>query len=350
MSLRDLYKTTCEWMRVKGAEGDVALSSRVRLARNVAEQPFVSRCSTDESRRLERTLAREVKDAPIWSEMLYLRLTKLEPVDRLLLVERHLISREHAEAAWERGVAFDLDEVLSVMINEEDHLRIQVILPGYDLGGAWERADRVDDALGRRVQFAFSPKYGFLTACPTNVGTGLRVSVMLHLPALAMTRQMEKAFAAVGHLQLAVRGLYGEGTGASGDLFQVSNQVSLGVTEQDVIDRVDKVVPEIIRFEREARQGLLAEHKTRLQDRIFRALGLLRMARTISSEESLHFLSQIRMGIGLGIVEDVSLDTVNELFVLTLPAHLQRIEGRGLTSGERNEARARFIRKRLGGA
>jgi protein arginine kinase len=171
---------------------------------------------------------------------------------------------------------------------------------------------------------------------------------MLHLPALAMTRQMEKVFNAVGELKLAVRGLYGEGTSASGDLFQVSNQVSLGVTEQDILDTVARVIPEIIQYERDARQGLLADHRVRLQDRICRALGLLRMARTITSEECLHFLSQVRMGITMGLVDDVNMETVNELFVLTLPAHLQKIEDRELNSVERNEVRANFVRAKLG--
>ena len=246
-----------------------------------------------------------------------------------------------------RGVAFGPSEIIAVMVNEEDHLRSQVILSGFELDQAWDRMERVDETLEQELDFAFSPQFGYLTACPTNVGTGMRASVMLHLPALMMTKQIEKVFQAVTKINLAVRGLYGEGTQASGDFYQISNQVTLGVSEASVIDNIKRVVPRIIQYERNVREHLLSDDRLALEDKVFRARGVLTNARSITSEETMDLLSAYRLGVNAGLIDDLPVEAVNELFVVTQPGHLQKMEGRELDPAERDRIRARFVREKL---
>ncbi|HMO26260.1 MAG TPA: protein arginine kinase, partial [Tepidisphaeraceae bacterium] len=268
---------------------------------------------------------------------------------RQLLVERHLISKPHAAAEGARGVAITEDETVSIMVNEEDHLRIQVLRSGLQLEEAWEQISEIDDALESRLEFAFNPKFGYLTACPTNVGTGIRVSVMLHLPALKLTGEIEKVFRAAKDMRLAVRGLYGEGTEATGDFYQVSNQTTLGKDEHEIIDEFRNVViPKIIDYETQARKMLREDRLPALDDKVFRALGQLRSARLLSSEEVLFMLSHLRMGVNLSRIKDVDIKTINELFLMTQPAHLQRLMGRKIDGDVRRAARADLVRQRLG--
>jgi len=349
MTLADLTRHTGQWLRGAGARNDVVISSRVRLARNLAGLPFLSRCSIDQQRELEARLRKEVLEARIDKSAFYVDVAAAGSLDRQLLVERHLISRQHAAAKHPRGVAISGDEDLAIMINEEDHLRIQVIRSGLALGEAIERINAVDDKLEDRLDFAFHSRYGYLTACPTNVGTGLRVSVMLHLPALKLSGAIKKALQAARDMRLAVRGLYGEGTEASGDFFQLSNQTTLGKSEQQIVEEFsERVVPEIIRYEQTARQALLRDQRPALEDKVFRAAGILRSARLIGTEEALFMLSLLRLGVVLGLVTDVDLATVNELFLVTQPAHLQRILSRELSGQQRAQERGRLIRRRLG--
>ena len=289
---------------------------------------------------IERKIAQDVS---------YVNLNQATAIDKLFLVERHLISKEHAEGEGERGVAFGKSETVSLMINEEDHLRIQVIRSGFELKKTWDTIDEIDNILGESLNFAFSSRFGYLTACPTNVGTGMRVSVMLHLPALGMTKHIEKVFNAVGKLGLVVRGLYGEGTKVSGDLYQISNQFALGKSEKEILSIIESVIPRITSYERMARKALVMESKDQLEDRIWRSYGMLKAARMITSEEILQLLSQVRMGVNIGLIDDIEMQTLNELFVLTLPAHLQKLEGCELDSAQRNVIRASYVRKRLDG-
>jgi len=263
------------------------------------------------------------------------------------LVERHLISKEHADSEGARGVALNDEETVSIMVNEEDHLRLQVLKSGFNLGETWELIDEIDDAIDREVDYAFSPELGYLTACPTNVGTGMRASVMLHLPALLFTRQIEKVITAVGKMHLVVRGLYGEGTQYSGSLHQISNQITLGKSEEEILDNIVSTVPQIVRYERRAREMLLSQNRAKLEDRIYRSLGMLKSARTISSSETITLLSHLRLGINLGLIE-MGIGQVNQLFIRALPAHLQKLEGKELEPEERDAARATFIRENLG--
>ncbi len=234
-----------------------------------------------------------------------------------------------------------------MMVNEEDHLRIQSMYSGLNLQSAWEQVNRIDDLIEQKLTYAYHERWGYLTACPTNVGTGMRVSVMLHLPALVLTRQIEKIFRSLQKLDLAVRGLYGEGSQAMGDFYQISNQVTLGCSETDLIGKVGDIVPQIIEYERQARQFLVKESHENLHDRVSRAFGILRTAQTISSEETMHLLSSVRMGVNLGLIKDLEIPVVNELFIHTQPAHLQKLSGGELDSTDRNIERARFLRRHL---
>jgi len=245
-------------------------------------------------------------------------------------------------------VLFNRSEMLAVMVNEEDHLRIQAIRAGFQIREAFADIQWIDDQLDQDLKFAYSEEFGYLTACPTNVGTGMRASVMFHLPALVFTKQIDKVFASVTKINLAVRGFYGEGTQASGDFYQISNQVTLGVSEEDVLELLIRVVPKIVSYEREVREHLIAKDRLRLEDKIWRAYGVLQAARSISSEETMDLLSAVRLGVNLGLLGNVDISTVNELFILTQPAHLQRLEKRDLDPNERDATRAEFIRRQLG--
>jgi len=349
MEIKDLSDNTGEWLRGTGKESDIVISSRVRLARNIAGYPFLSRANLKQRREIESLLRKTIIERKIAQDVSYVNLNQATAIDKLFLVERHLISKEHAEGEGERGVAFGKSETVSLMINEEDHLRIQVIRSGFELKNTWDTIDEIDNLLGENLNFAFSSRFGFLTACPTNVGTGMRVSVMLHLPALGMTKHIEKVFNAVGKLGLVVRGLYGEGTKVSGDLYQISNQFALGKSEKEILSIIESVIPRITSYERMARKALVMESKDQLEDRIWRSYGMLKAARMITSEEILQLLSQVRMGVNIGLIDDIEMQTLNELFVLTLPAHLQKLEGCELDSAQRNVIRASYVRKRLDG-
>ncbi len=339
--------TTGEWLCGEGPENDIVISSRIRLARNIAGFSFLHGASVEERKRINDLLREKVHKAGIADDPIYYDLESANAIERAYLVERHLISRELAEAQGPRSVAVARDESLSMMINEEDHLRIQVLQSGFRLWEAWQRISEVDDKLAELVDYAFSPQYGYLTACPTNVGTGIRVSVMMHLPALEWTKQLRKVFKAVNKMNLAVRGLYGEGTQASGDFYQVSNQITLGKSEQEIVGTVESVVRQIIHYERKVRQALITDSRGNLEDRVWRAYGMLKNARIISSDETMDLLSSVRMGVNMGLISDVSIDTVNELFVQTQPAHLQKREGREIDTADRDAARAQLIRLRL---
>ncbi|MDY6913619.1 MAG: protein arginine kinase [Planctomycetota bacterium] len=348
MTLADLTQRAGEWLRGAGPLHDVVISSRVRLARNLAGMPFLARCGEQQQRELEKKLREDIFAANLAKGMFYVDINAACELDRQLLVERHLISRQHAESNHPRGVAVSSSETIAIMVNEEDHLRIQVLRSGMQLADAEDQINRLDDTLEERLDFAFHSRYGYLTACPTNVGTGLRVSVMLHLPALKMTGRIDKVIHAARDMHMAIRGLYGEGTEASGDFFQVSNQTTLGKSEDQIIEEFrSHTVPNIIEYERRARRSLQKRQTAKLDDKVHRALALLRAARTMSSDETLYLLSLVRLGVNIGRVEDVKLETINQLFLLTQPAHLQKTLGHELNDNERDEARAQFIRKRL---
>ncbi len=347
MNLEELAQKCGEWLRGSGPESDIVISSRIRLARNFADFPFIRKCSEQDRANVENQLRTAIESEKRWENLTYIDVDNLPEVDRQFLVERQLISREHADASGARAVAIDPDEQFSLMINEEDHLRIQVMKSGLDLPAAWKQVDQIDDLLEKSITFAYHPSLGYLTACPTNVGTGMRVSVMLHLPALVITQQIDKVFRSLQKISLAVRGLYGEGSQAMGDFYQISNQITLGRSEEELITQVNEVIPVMIDYERKARQFLIKESHEDLHDRVSRAYGILCTAKTISSEETMHLLSSLRMGVNLGLIDNLEIPVINKLFIHTQPAHLQKLRGTLLDTADRNAERAHYLQKHL---
>jgi protein arginine kinase len=342
-----LADTMGEWLRGTGAESDIVVSSRIRLARNLMEFPFPPRADAKARSEVEAMLREKVLSLSACGQLKYESMETLPEIDRQFLVERQLISREHSEKEGPRGVAVDSRESVSLMINEEDHLRMQVFRSGLALDECWTAINRLDSEIEDVVSFAFSDEFGYLTSCPTNVGTGMRVSVLLHLPALVLTKEIQKVFQAMHKMSLAVRGLYGEGSQAMGDFYQISNQITLGKSEEQLVQMVKKVVPDILEYERRVRQALVKEDRNRLHDQVSRAFGILRSAQTINSEETLQRLSLVRLGVNLGLVDNLTIPVVNELFLHSQPAHLQKIRHESLDTSDRNAARATYLRQRL---
>ena len=342
-----LTKSSGEWLKGVGPESDVVVSSRIRLARNLDRFPFPPQATDAVRGEVEAMLRGPVAEVLPSGSMGYVRVDPLETLDRQFLVERQLISREHSDAKGPRGAGIGPQESMSLMVNEEDHLRMQVLRSGLALDECWQEINRVDDELQQQVNFAFNEEFGYLTSCPTNVGTGMRVSVMLHLPALVMTKEIQKVFQSMHKMSLAVRGLYGEGSQAMGDFYQISNQMTLGKSEQQIIKSMQQVIPDVLEYERRTRREMVKENRSKLHDKVSRALGILQSARTITSEETMHLLSSLRLGINLGLIDGIEIPTINELFIHTQPAHLQKLSGAPMESSDRNAARASHIRLRL---
>ncbi len=348
MTIDDLIQRTAEWLRGDGPHSDIVISSRIRLARNIAGFPFLSKASGDERKQIFRILSDCIGDLDLGDEALFVDIEATQDLDRQILVERHLISKQHAEADGTRGVAISTGERRALMINEEDHLRIQALRSGLQLTALYDEINHLDDAVEGQVEYAFDTRLGYLTACPTNVGTGIRVSVMLHLPALKLTNQIEQMFRTAKDMKLAIRGLHGEGTDAIGDFFQVSNQTTLGRAEEEIVDEFGtRIIPRLVEFETAARNTLLSERSNLLDDKIWRAYGTLENARALSSDETLFHLSHLRMGVNMGRCDKVDLSTVNRMFIGAQSAHLQKLNGRQLGGEERSVVRAEFLRDSL---
>lgn len=337
------------WYIDKGPESDVVVSSRVRLARNFKEYPFPYRMTKEQA---ESVLSR-VKDviqgssSSATKNFVYMNMQELPPVDRQILMEKHLISPNLLESRVSSAAIISKDEKISVMVNEEDHLRIQCLFPGLQLDKAWNLCGKLDTLLEEKVDFAFSKQYGYLTCCSTNIGTGIRASAMLHLPALTMIGYIGRVLEACGKLGVAVRGLYGENSEATGNMFQISNQVTLGMTEAEIISNMTNITSQIMEQERTLRGELYVQNPQRLEDKVFRSLGILTHARIISTEESLKLLSDIRLGVEMGIIKDIPIEKINEVMLLIQPAYLQKRVGKNLSPDERDIQRAETVRKQL---
>ncbi len=349
MSLDDLLKNTSEWLKGTGDNANIVMSSRVRLARNLNKLPFPNRAKKKELLQVLTVISEAIEKIPFFKGSQIFKISDLDNVDRQFLVERHLMSHEHAASTDGKALIISKEEVLSVMVNEEDHLRIQVMRSGFNLNETWNIINSIDNALSEKVDYAFDYEWGYLTACPTNAGTAMRGSVMLHLPALVMTKQINKVLAAIAKLNFASRGFYGEGTQASGNFYQISNQVSLGHSEEEIIQNINGLIRQVIEQEEQARQAMLVQNKSLLEDKIYRSLGVLKNAFIISSQETVDLLSMVRLGIDLDMIKDVSRKAINELFIMIQPAHLQKIEGKKLSASERDRKRASLTREKLGG-
>lgn len=341
-------KISSKWMEGTGPEAEIVISSRIRLARNIRDIPFPSLAS-DEQRKKVLQIKQEILQGnkERFSGFHVLNLDSVPAVFRQVLLEKHLISPLMArENAYSALILRD-DEVVSIMVNEEDHIRIQCLLPGLQLERAWKETSFYDDCLEEQVKYAFHEELGYLTACPTNAGTGLRASVMLHLPALVLTRQISRILSAVNQVGLAVRGIYGEGTEFTGNLFQVSNQITLGQSEEEIWQNLYGVTRQLISQEKKAREHLLNEGRERLADRAGRALGIMKYARMLDSQEVMQLISDVRLGLDLGLVKGVSAGNLNELFVLVRPGCLQYLKDRELSTYERDLERAAQVQKSL---
>lgn len=329
---------------------DVAVSSRVRLARNIESFPFPARMDREQGSKvieLVRDSIFKSSDA-MAKNLVFFDIQKLNPIDRQVLVEKHLVSPDLMNGGIERAAIISRDEIISVMINEEDHVRLQCIYPGMQLDNAWRLCQKLDLLMEEALEFAFDRSSGYLTCCPTNIGTGIRASVMLHLPALAMTGYIKGVLEACGKLDLAVRGIYGENSDASGNMFQISNQVTLGQTEEEIIASINNITNQIIEQERMLRNELYRQSATRFEDKIYRSLGILANARIISSEESLKLLSDVRLGVDMKVIEGITAGTLDEVMLFIQPAILQKYAGKPLTPDERDVRRADMIRNSLG--
>jgi protein arginine kinase len=345
MNLDALVKSSGEWLKATGPESTIVVSTRVRLARNLAAYPFTSRANNFQKGEIEGLVCDKLQQ--IVPPLDYFPLANMPALDRQVLFERHLISRDMASGDGPRGVAFNPGEAISLMVNEEDHLRLQVMRSGLDLQGAWSVIDDLDNQLEAKLPYAFSEEFGYLTACPTNVGTGMRASVMLHLPALEHTRHIEQVYRALQKISLEVRGLYGEGSRASGHFYQISNQVTLGKSEPTIIKELGGVIPEIIRYENEARQAWLADAQQPLKDRIQRTRETIATESQMTCEEAIECLSILRLATAVGEAPTLELAQLDELFIQVQQAHLQKLMGGPLDSEERNTARAQLLRQKL---
>ena len=348
MNLDDLLSTQGEWLRSTGPNSDIVMSSRIRLARNLSKYPFSHWASKKEQEEVLQIAKQAVSSSEKIKTSLCLDIGKLDTIDRQFLVERHLMSKEHTVNSENKGLCIGEREVVSIMINEEDHMRIQVMKSGFDLRDAWYIINEIDDELGELLEYAYEPNFGYLTACPTNAGTGMRASVMLHLPSLVMTKQIGKVLQAITKLSLTARGLYGEGTEASGNFFQISNQVSLGHKEEDVIDNIERIIKQVVDHEQSAREALVSQNKDVLVDRIWRAYGTLKSAHIITSDETIDLLSLVRLGVDMNLIKKLDRALINELFIIIQPAHLQKIEKKKLTPNQRDAKRADIIREKIG--
>jgi protein arginine kinase len=347
MHIDQLINQTSQWLKGTGPESDITISSRIRLARNIDGLKFVDWSDDKTKIRAIDIVKAALFPSDYADDSLYLDMARLSPLDRKFLIERHLISREHTSQTQHKAVFIGQKEIVSIMINEEDHLRLQVMQSGLALSESWGIMSGLADYLEAKIKFAYSREWGYLTACPTNTGTGLRASVMMHLPAIVMTAQINGLIKAVSKLGLTVRGFFGEGTEATGNFFQISNQITLGHSEEETVDSLARVIIQIVAQERGSRDFLRCKKKDIIEDKISRAYATLESAHIITSSETIELLSLVRLGIGLGIVKDLNIQRLNELFILSQPAHLQKLSGKDLSSAERDIKRAELIKDRL---
>lgn len=334
------------WMAAHGEHSDIVMSTRIRLARNLTGYLFPIAFNEEQAMEVDRAVAGALLDSGD-TGYTYTKMADLPALERQVLVEKHLISPQLAAPNRHGAVILSEDETISVMVNEEDHIRIQCIHPGLQLKAAYQQADQVDDQLEKELPYAFDEDFGYLTSCPSNTGTGMRASVMMHLPALTITKQIDRIIPAISRLGMIVRGSYGEGSEAPGNVYQVSNQMTLGKTEQDIMEDLGNITSRLIAHERKSRELLLAKSRLSLENRLFRSLGTISYARLLPSGEAARCLSDVRLGIDLGIIGDINMSILNELMIFMQPGFLQQYAGTELTQEERDVFRAKLFRERL---
>lgn len=346
-ALKTLIEKPALWLSGEAEESEMVLSSRVRLARNLDKRPFTHGATAQVLKDILEESKTALADCPALKGSLVIDMNETPESDRMLLAERRLISREMVKSCLHRSLIVLTDEQLGVMVNEEDHLRIQSIDPGLSLQQAFERINKLDSELDSRLCYAYSEELGYLTACPTNVGTGLRVSAMVHLPGLVHNKDIGQVLDGLRNIRLTVRGIYGEGSDIIGNFFQISNSITLGLSEEDTVKNLEGHIRKVLEFEKKARGAILKKARSLLEDKIWRAYGILKTARLVTSKEAMGLISAVRLGIGLGIITETSLPVLNELFIMIQPMHLQKLHEKVMKAEERDRTRADYIREKL---
>lgn len=326
------------WFKKSGECDDVCISTRIRLARNVEKVPFPPKYTDDEA----AGITKDIRSALDGEEFSFLNLDNAPEKNVGALVEEHIISPE-MKSGKNKSVLINKEETISIMLGEEDHIRLQVILPGFDLKKAYKIADELDEKISKKVSYAYHEEYGFLTKCPTNAGTGMRASVMLYLPAIRMAGKMNSLIGEIGKMGLTFRGVYGEGSDSKGDMYQLSNQITLGISEENIIEKLENIANQIIKLERELRQNFLKERKDEIEDSVYRAYGILKYAKRISSEEASKLLSTLKLGVCLGLIDKTDLKTINELIITTEPYHISLKDENIKTADDRDRHRAFIV-------
>ena len=336
-----------KWIDGDASDEDVVVSTRIRMARNLRNYKFPQRMSIQEVENITQEVLNVMKDLPPGVNYKFYKINSLSPIERISYIEEHLISPGLINRPDYSSFLLKDDETATIMINEEDHLRIQVLYPGLNFEKAWESINEIDNFLESKLDYAYHDKFGYLTACPTNVGTGIRASVMVHLPALSIIGQVDGLIRGFQKIGLAVRGLYGEGTKAYGDLYQISNQTTLGEEEEEIIKRLKGIIYQTVNKERDVRNNLLSSRKYEIEDRIYRSYGVLKYARRINSKEAMQHLSNVRLGIEMGIIKDIGFKEIEKITIGIQPGSIQKYANRDLDNNERDIIRAKYIRERL---
>jgi protein arginine kinase len=342
----ELAKRGSKWLDNNGPESDIVISSRIRLARNIHGYCFPHIIRPEEYENLFLEIKKAVKESKILKTTVFVDINEAAKLDRIVLMERHIISYDHVISERNRSVFFSKDEQISLMVNEEDHIRMQVIQSGIQLKTCWQIINKLDDELEKNLIYSFSNTIGFLAACPTNTGTGLRASAMVHLPALVMNKDIGKVLQGVSQLGLVVRGFYGEGVDINTAFYQISNQISLGQTEEEIVGNIEGITKQIAGYEQKARNTLFKNSKVKMEDNIWRAYGVLKNVRAITFEEAISLLSALRLGVETGII-DINIKVINELLIITQPGHIQKLFGRDMPEEERDTRRAELVRSKL---
>lgn len=328
---------------------NIVITTRIRLARNLSSVPFPHLLTQDRADEIidlisEATMGSRLNEHNDFS---MIKLRELNAFQRMSLVEKHLISKEHANSYQNAAVLINKNNDISIMINEEDHIRLQVIGNEFNLKQVYDAANEIDDVLEETVNYAYDSKLGYLTSCPTNIGTGIRASVMLHLPALSLVKNIDSMIDTINQVGITIRGYYGEGSNSMGNIYQISNQITLGLSEEEILNNISGVSKKIIDNESSARSILMKKQALEIEDDIYRSLGMLKYTRIITSTECLNLLSKVRLGIELGIISDYRVDEIDSLFFKVQPATLQLTLGQELDDRRRDIERARVVREAL---
>ena len=348
MKVDEMLKSTRSWIAPRRG-GGIVVSSRIRLARNISGLPFPSWGGSDASKKLYKKLAHLFVGLDSLQDAVVLPLEDISQVDREVLCERRLISGELVEKGAGSGIVVDEKQRVAVMINEEDHLRLQVLRPGLDLLNAWKLLNQIDSELEHHIRYAFSPTLGYLTSCPSNVGTGMRVSVMLHLPGLKLMNEIDRVVTGMNRMGFAVRGTFGEGSDEFGNMYQISNQATLGISEFETVRRVQDIAETLVEIEMNTRKLLLQKRELSVRDFVSRAVGVYKYAVMLSTGETLDLLSALRLGLDFDMLSGVSLSRINEMMLMVQPGHIQKKVGRELSVKERDMMRSKLMRHGLKG-